>query len=99
MTPGVAGTVLGEDDISDDRTANGGNAEVQRRPTSGLVQVSVLSQARLPQNIGGLPNDRMMGDRYGVDGRTGYRRSLLILSKRMISVGRRQSRERGRRSL
>lgn len=57
MTRGVAGTVLGEEGIWDDRTANCGSAEVQRRPTSGLVQVSVLSQARLPQNIGGLPND------------------------------------------
>lgn len=64
MTRGVAGTALGESGISEDRTANGGSAEDQTRPTSGLVQISALSQARLPQNIDRPPNDSMMGDRF-----------------------------------
>lgn len=64
MTRGVAGTALGELDISEDRTANGGSAEGQTRPTSGLVPISALAQARLPQNIDRPPNDSMMGDRF-----------------------------------
>lgn len=63
MTRGVAGTELGELGISEDRTENGGSAEDRTRPTSGLVQISALSQARLPQNIDGPANDSMMGDR------------------------------------
>lgn len=66
MTRGVPGTVLGEIGILEDRTVNGGSAEDQERPTSGLVPISALSQARLPQSIDGPPNDSMMGDRFCV---------------------------------
>lgn len=54
MTWGVAGTALDEADILPERTANRGSADVQTRPEDGLVQVSALSQARLPQKIGDL---------------------------------------------
>lgn len=76
MTRGVAGTVPGESGISKGRTANGGSAEDHTRPTSGLVQISALSRARLPRNIGGAPKDSMMGDRVlNIDERIGYRLS------------------------